>query len=190
MSPLLTVALPTTERLYTADDLLHLPVGSRYELIDGRLRQMPPTGDEHGSYTSDFSVEIGYFVRSRNLGRCFAAGTGFLLMRDPDVVLAPDFAFITLDRLPLSSPGRGFVPISPDLVVETRSPSDRGPAVQAKVQEWLDVGVRMVIDMDPVRRTLIVHCPNENPIHLTPADTLEGGDILPGFILPLSRLFP
>jgi Uma2 family endonuclease len=178
-----------TDRLYTAEDLLAFPPGARYELIDGRLRQMPPTGDEHGSYTIDLSTEINYFVRSRGLGRCRAAETGFLLARDPDYVLAPDFAFIAADRLP-PTPVRGFLPVVPDLVLETRSPSDRGPAVRAKVQEWLDAGVRIVLDLDPTRGTLTIYRPDSDPVALTSSDTLTLEDVLPGFALPLSRLFP
>lgn len=179
----------TTERLYTAEDLLAFPSGARYELIDGRLRQMAPTSDEHGSFTMDLSVEIANFVRARDLGRCYAAETGFLLAHDPDVVLAPDFAFVATNRLPAAR-SRGFVPVAPDLVLETRSPSDRGPAVRAKVQEWLDAGVRVVLDLDPARRILTVYRPGAEPAPLTPADTLDGHDVLPGFSLTLSRLFP
>jgi len=103
-------------------------------------------------------------------------------------VLAPDFAFVAADRLPPAR-GRGFVPVTPDLVLETRSPSDRGPAVLTKAQEWLDAGVRIVLDLDPVRRTLTVYRLGVEPVTLTPADALDGYDVLPDFSLPLSRLF-
>lgn len=66
--------------------------GYRYELIEGELKTMPPTGAEHGGFTSDISTEVGYFVRRNNLGRCFGAETGFRIAENPVMILAPDSA--------------------------------------------------------------------------------------------------
>jgi Uma2 family endonuclease len=181
--------MAVAERLYTAEELFAFPDDWHYELVDGHLEEiMSPTGGEHGLFTADLTVEIGSFVRRNSLGRCFAAETGFLLRRDPDTVLAPDFAFVAKDRLP-TSPVRGYLPVVPDLVLETRSPGDRPAAVTRKISHWLAAGVRMVLDLDPAARTLTVHRPGTPPATLTPADTLEGYDVLPGFALPLNRLF-
>lgn len=180
--------LPDIQRPYSAEELLRFPASLRYELIKGQLRPMAPTGDFHGSFTYDLGFEIGAFVRQNNLGRCFAAETGFLLRRDPDTVKAPDFAFISRERLTFPRTA-GFVPVVPDLVLETRSPSDRNAAVAEKIHEWLDAGVRMALDLDPAKRTLRVYCPGIPPQTLTPNDTLQGGEVLPGFSLPLQRLF-
>jgi Uma2 family endonuclease len=95
---------------------------------------------------------------------------------------------VSHDRLPEEEPG--YAEVTPNLVIETRSPSDRGPGVTSKIQEWLAAGVQMAIDLDPERRTLTVHRPGETPVVLGPDDTLDGYDVLPGFSLPLSRLFP
>jgi Uma2 family endonuclease len=125
------------------------------------------------------------------LGRFWAAETGFLLARDPDTVLAPDFSFIAKDRLSYQRTGRGFVPIPPDLVVETRSPSDRLTDMRDKMRRWLSFGVRMALLLDPIQKRVIVYTPDAaEPITLTRDDTLTGGDVLPGFALPLHRLFP
>jgi Uma2 family endonuclease len=183
-----SVPSPEAERLYTADELLRFPDTSHYELVEGNLREMAPTGDFHGVYTSNISIEIGWFVRQNKLGETFAAETGFLIRRNPDTVKAPDFAFISHERLTFPR-GTGFVPAVPDLVLETRSPSDRPAAVATKIQEWLEAGVRLAIDLDPAKRTLTVYQPGETPKMLSETDTLEGGEVLPGFTLPLSRLF-
>jgi Uma2 family endonuclease len=180
---------PITERLYTADELFAFPIDWHYELFEGRLEEMmSPTGGEHGLFTADLAVEIGYFVRASDLGRCFAAETGFLLRRNPDTVLAPDFAFVAKDRLP-PSPARGYWHVVPDLVLETRSPDDRPASVARKVNRWLAAGVRLVLDLDPAAQALTVHRPNQPPVPLMPTETLEGYDLLPGFALPLIRLF-
>lgn len=178
------------ERLYTAGELLAMPSDARFELVEGRLVPMPPTSDDHGSSTSDLHVEIGYYVRSSDLGRSYAAETGFLLARNPDTVLAPDFALIVRERLNYESTGRGYVPIAPDLIVETRSPSDRLTEMEAKIRRWLSFGVRIALLLDPQRKTVTVFETGNEPVTLTPDDTLNGGDVLPGFSLPLRRIFP
>jgi Uma2 family endonuclease len=181
--------LPDLKRFYTAEELLTFPADLRFELIEGRLREsMSPASGEHGYFTYDLAFDIGSFVRSHRLGHCFASETGFLVRRDPDTVLAPDFAFVSYERLP-QPPTRGFVPVAPDMIIETRSPGDRGPAVEEKMREWLSAGVRLAIDLVPSRRRVTVYRPGMEPLTLGTNDTLEGYDVLPGFSLPLSRLF-
>ena len=187
-APERTQDAPVMERLYTAEELAKFPSHWRYELIQGKLRKMPPTGESHGSYTADLTIEIGWYVRSNQLGQCYAAEMGFYLSRNPDNVKAPDFAFVAKDRLPAQR-GAGYMAIVPDLVLETRSPSDRTAGIRDKINEWLVAGVRMVLDLDPARRVLTVYRPDAEPVTLTETDTLDGGDVLPGFTLPLTRLF-
>ncbi len=93
---------------------------------------MAPAGDAHGAYTMDLAIEIGSFVRMHGLGRCYAAETGFRLSRNPDTVLAPDFAFIKKIRLS-GEPGAGYVSLVPDLVLETRSPGDTAREMADKI---------------------------------------------------------
>ena len=177
------------DRLYTAEEILRFPSDWHYELIEGRLQEMPPTSDDHGYSTIDLSGEIWAFVRANEQGRCFAAETGFLLEKDPDTVLAPDFAFVAKDRMDYLRTGPNFPPLAPDLVVETRSPSDRLTTMRNKMARWLSFGVRMALLLDPVKRTITVYRPGADPGTLSAADTLSGGDVLPGFELPLRRLF-
>lgn len=186
----MSVAL--SRRLYTADELERLPRSERYELIEGELVPMPPpAGFEHGGFTMDIAAEAGVFIRRNNLGQGYAAETGFLIARDPDTVLAPDFAFIVRERLqPHHAGSGGYGQVVPDLVLETRSPQDRPGAVADKVRRWLEAGVRIVWEMDLRKRILTVHRPDAEPESLGPDDLLSGGDILPGFSIPLRDLLP
>ena len=177
-------------KLHTAGDLERLSAeGHRYELIHGRLRQMPPAGGEHGSLTKRLDNPLTSFIYEHDLGECFTAETGFTVSRDPDTVLAPDWAFIHHDRVPHPLP-RGFAEVVPDIVLETRSPGDTRSEVAEKVALWLTAGVRVVLELDPGRRRLAVHRPGTEPQVLGEADTLTLGDVLPGFSVPLARLFP
>ncbi|MGC4042449.1 MAG: Uma2 family endonuclease [Armatimonas sp.] len=175
--------------LVTAEELFSMPDGERYELVRGELKESKmPTGDNHGAMTAWLSAHISIYIYSKGLGDCFAAETGFLVARDPDTVLAPDFAFITKARLTFSR-GGGYVRAVPDLVLETRSPSDRPREVAEKVKEWLDAGVSMVLELNPARKILTVYRPDREPIALGENDTFDGEELLPGFSLPLTVLF-
>lgn len=178
-------------RLLSADDLWRLGSDARYELVKGELRPMPPpAGDEHGSTTMSLSQRIGVFVEDNDLGRCYAAETGFMVAQNPDTVLAPDFAFVAKQRLP-GPPGKKFVPVVPDLVLETRSPGDRPGEVAEKVADWLAAGVGAVLELDLAGRVLSVYRPGaaDEPRVFGPDDTLTVPHVLPGFSLPLARLF-
>ncbi len=176
-------------RLITAEEFEQFNPEWRYDLIEGELRQMPPMpGYEHGILTAEFALEAGNFVRQHQLGKCFAAETRFIIERDPDTAIGPDWAFIARERLPHPTP-KGFVPIAPDAVLEVRSPSDRQPEVAKKIARWLRAGVRLVWELDPEARTLSIYRPDREPQRLGINDTLSGEEVLPGFSLPLRRLF-
>jgi Uma2 family endonuclease len=175
------------DRVYTADELRAFPADWHYELIQGRLRLIMPTGFGHGMRTNRLATAISVYVYANDLGECTSAETGFLLSRNPDTVKAPDFAFVIASRVP-ATPAEGYAALAPDLVIETRSPSDRLPAIETKIREWLNDGVRVVIDLDPQRHELTVHRANQSPAVLGATDTLTLDDLLPGFVLPLGRL--
>ena len=91
----------TLKKLFTAEELLHLPtVGRRLELVKGKVYEMPPAGARHGDVAMEIGALLRTHVRANQLGRVFAAETGFILRRDPDTVRAPDAAFVSGHRLP------------------------------------------------------------------------------------------
>jgi Uma2 family endonuclease len=85
----------------TAEEFAKFDPEWRYDLIRGELRRMPPQpGEEHGAITSDLSLELSLYVRDNELGQCYAAETRFIIARDPDTAIGPDWAFVAADRLP------------------------------------------------------------------------------------------
>lgn len=176
-------------KLITAEEFEKFDPDWRYDLIRGELRPMPPMpGAEHGTTTYDLAFEIGAFVRQHKLGRCFAAETRFTIERNPDTSIGPDFAFVAKERLPKKMP-KGFLELAPDLVLEVRSPSDRKREAGEKMERWLRAGVRLAWELNPVTRILTVYRPGRDPRTLGMEDALDGEDVLPGFSLPLRRLF-
>lgn len=182
---------PIVGQEYTAEELLDLPPEWRFELIDGKLREMRLPGNAaHGAVTALFIVSVMPFIQAKDAGDGFATGTGFLLRRNPDTVKAPDFAFVSHERLQDVARGASYLAAVPDLVLETRSPSDRAAGIQSKIHEWLTAGVRLVLDLDPEKKRMVVYQPETEPMTLEIDDTFDGGTVLPGFTLPLRRLFP
>lgn len=174
----------------TAEDLQDMPDdGMRYELVEGEMRVVAPAGYEHGRISGEIYFAIKGFVRAKGLGDVLAAETGFLLRRAPDTVRAPDVAFVRAERTPEPEQRSGFVHVVPDLVVEVVSPSDRAADVNAKALMWLDAGVRLVWVIYPETQVVAAHTP-DGVVHIVREDAvLDGGDVLPGFILPLRELF-
>jgi Uma2 family endonuclease len=180
----------SSEKLYTEADLERFSAqGYRYELIRGELIEMLSAGFYHGIFTDRLSSRLSVYVQDNDLGEGATAETGFKIEQNPDTVLAPDWAFIAKERLPTVWPRKGFMPVVPDFVLETRSPEDTKKEVADKVQEWLNAGVRMVWTLDPLAHTLTVHRPRLESRTFGPEDTLSGEDVIPVFTYPLSKLF-
>ena len=183
------MALETVTTM-TADELLAMPDdGYRYELIKGELRQMSPAGRKHGRIAASISRRLGQFVEENSLGETYAAETGFIIDTDPDTVRAPDASFISRERAEAVDEDDGFFPGPPDLAVEVISPSDSYTEVEEKALDWLRAGTLMVIVIDPKKQTATIYRDLDDICILTLNQTIEGGDVVPGWSLALSDLF-
>ncbi|MEK6299937.1 MAG: Uma2 family endonuclease [Acidobacteriota bacterium] len=184
--------MSTIARFITEDELLRMPRGSRYELIEGELREMSPTGYEHGKATGRFQGFLSVHVRSNDLGDVLAAGTGFVIARTADgraTVLAPDVSFVAKGRIPADADTRRYLELAPDLVVETLSPSDTAREVAEKAAMWLKAGVRVVLTLDPDSRSVKVHRSPNDALSLSNGDELDLDDVVPGFRCRVSDIF-
>ena len=182
----MTTAKP---KLLTADDLLCLySKGVRGELIRGVLHETMPAGLRHGKIAMRLGGRIDAHVAPAGLGHVFGSDSGVLLETDPDTVREPDIAYVSAERLPLDADVDGYCPVAPDLVVEIKSPSDSEREVDDKATMWLDFGVRMALVINPETGTIRVRQPDLPTVILTVDDTLDGGDVLPGFSCPVREI--
>lgn len=176
--------------LFTAEELERLPDNDRrFELVDGKLYEMPPAGARHGDIAMEIGALLRAHVRANRLGRVFAAETGFVLRHDPDTVRTPDAAFVAEERIPAEGPPDSYFDLAPDLAVEVVSPGDRARQIRDKVQDWLRSGTRLVWVIYPSRRTVIVHRARQEQVTLSEGDTLDGGEVVPGFECRVNELF-
>ena len=101
------VASATRVSLITAEELLERPDDDyKYELVGGELVRMSPTGAEHGVVTSKLARMLEQYLDTSYAGVCCGAETGFILQRTPDVVRAPDAAFVAAELPGLRCPVR------------------------------------------------------------------------------------
>lgn len=179
-----------TTRIMTAEDLWQLEDDEyRYDLIRGELIRMSPANYRHGILGMRIARKIADFADEHDLGEVPSSETGFVLARDPDVVLAPDAAYIRLDRVPPRDQQNRFAQLAPDLVVEVVSPSDLSRDVHTKVMEYLAAGVMIVWVVEPKTEDVTVYTPDRTARVYVTGDELDGGEILPGFKLPIADIF-
>jgi Uma2 family endonuclease len=180
----------TTAPLMTAEELFQLPDDDfKYELVEGGVIRMPPSGAEHGVV----AVNVGYllkgYVKAYDLGTVCGAETGFILKRNPDTVRAPDASFVAKERIPTEGIPRTYWPFAPDLAVEVVSPNDRFDEVQAKVAEYFAAGTRLVWVILPKTRTVLAYRSFHEVRSLSADDELNGEAGLPGFTCRVAELF-
>lgn len=187
--------MSTTTRLITADELLVMPHRDehgndcRLELIRGELKVMSPSKPLHGIICAEIAAELRDFVRGHDLGVVVGAETGFIVERDPDTVLGVDAGFISNERLPTIEDLDKFATSAPDLAVEVMSPSNTTREMEKKVALYFAAGARAVWVFNPKKRTAAVYTSPTDVKVLSEQETLEGGEVLPGFRLELSKLF-
>jgi Uncharacterized protein conserved in cyanobacteria len=174
----------------TAEKLLRMPKdGFRYELIKGELRKMSPAGSEHGKLVMRLAASLFRHVEANNLGVVYAAETGFKLSTNPDTVRAPDVAFVSRGRVEEAGKVEGYWPGAPDLAVEVTSPNDTYAEVEDKVLDWLSAGARVVIVINSRKHTVAVYRSLTDIVILTENDTIDGGNAVPGWTMPVGDLF-
>jgi Uma2 family endonuclease len=184
------MAMPNVRRYVTAAEFLsHSAAAGPSELVRGEIRVMTPAGAAHGLVAGTIFAALNAFVESRQLGVCFPDNTGFLLPGLGDTVRSPDVAFVRAERLPDQGIGPGWMNVAPDLVVEVLSPTETASELEEKLRDYRAAGTRLAWVADPTARIVSVRPTSAPESWVTEAETLDGGDVLPGFSLSVTRVF-
>ncbi len=157
-----------------------------YELIEGVLAPLPPRNFEHGVVQANVASTLFDFVHENSFGKVVGR-VGFTLGRNPDTVLAPDLAFIAAARYPEET--AGFPELAPDLLVEVISSSNTPGETERKMAIYLEAGVKVIWIVYPRQRQIVEHAPGNPPAVFTDADSLTGGDLLPGLAIPVADVY-
>ena len=179
---------PTPGTATEADVLeIHLRTKRLFELIDGVLVEKA-MGFPESMLAGFILTLLNQFVLPRNLG--LVAGEAGMMKLAPGLVLIPDVSFCSWDRFP----GRRFPTASlpdlvPDLAVEVLSKGNTRKEMARKRHEYFAAGARLVWEVDPKKRIVRVYIASDQFTTVIASDTLNGGDVLPEFALPLGELF-
>ncbi|GIV21509.1 MAG: hypothetical protein KatS3mg023_3260 [Armatimonadota bacterium] len=186
------MAVATAKKTYTIDDLWELShrTGKRLELVKGELRELTPSGWEHGRLCARIARLLDEYAEREETGIVLGAEAGCILQGgDHPTVRAADAAYVRTERLPQGVVPQRFGEVPPDLVVEVLSPSDTFSEVAEKVSDWLQAGVQLVWVVDPADHTVSVHRAGHPVRVLHEEDVLQGEEVLPGFQCKVSEIF-
>ena len=182
----------------TADDLAidadeatpGAPLPEFFEIIDGEVVEIPPMGINEIAIANELKQFLDAYLRDQPLGR-FYIETLHDLRPVVDRNRRPDAAFVSFERWPKDKPfPRGNAwPVVPEIAVEVVSPHDDAIELITKIHEYFRAGARLAwVVFQPVAQVYVYESTTSIRV-LGRGDALEGGDVLPGFRVPLAELF-
>jgi len=136
---------------------------------------------------------IFIFLQEHNLGALTGSQGGYKFAFDQ--MRMPDVSFVRWDSLDdpdeIEERNDAFLTTPPDLVVEVLSPGNTATEMAIKLREYAKAGVQLVWYVDPDRKEVDVYpkARVKAKVTLGVGDTLDGGTVLPGFTLPVAKLF-
>ena len=178
-----TTTLLTAEEFLAFPETLHKP-----ELVKGEIVTMAPVGGYHSDTQRKLAMLMGLHVDRGGYG-ALVVELGFRLAADPDTVRAPDVSFISAEQLRTTPLSAGFYPGYPDIAAEVVSPGDTATQLDAKVQDYLHAGTRLVWVVSPGTRSVAVYSPDGQVRMLGADDVLTGGAVLPDLRIHVSDIF-
>jgi len=161
--------------------------GCLCELVDGVLVEKA-RGYREGLIEMILGAALVNYNRVKRLGVITSASSMHQLR--PNLVRLPDIGYAFWSRFPQGRVTDDPVPrLAPDVAVEVLSPSNTRREMERKRAEYFAAGTQLVWMVDLDERTLTVYTAPDRYTVLREMDTLDGGQVLPGFSLPLKELF-
>ncbi len=184
LPPVLKLTDEQFEQLAAANRDLQLEVTAKGELII-----MPPTGGETGNRNFEVYIDLGIWNRQNLLGKAFDSSTGFRLPNG--ATRSPDASWVKMERWDAltAAQKKKFLPLCPDFAVELVSESDELEDVQEKMQEYIANGLRLGWLINPKDKQVEIYRPNQEVEILQSPRTLQGEDVIPGFVLDFQPIF-
>jgi Uma2 family endonuclease len=179
----LTVTSEQFDRLCADNRDLRLELTPNRELI-----VMAPAGGESSEKNGDLVADVIIWNRQTDLGRVFDSSGGYDFTALGGGKPAPDVSWIEKSRLE-GIKIVGFIPVVPDFVVELRSATDNLKPLQEKMKEYQRLGVRLGLLVNPKNRQLEIYRSGQDVESLEAPGSIDCGEVMPGFILNLSKMW-
>ena len=186
LDPVLRLTGEQLLELCSLNDAVRIELNAKQE-----LELLPPANPSSSNQNANITADLGIWVRANGAVVGFDSSAGFTLPNG--AVRSPDASWILKERWAKISDEEKhkFTPIVPDFVVELRSPSGRLRGIRAKMEEYIEHGVRLgwLIDQLDPRHRVYVYGPNAPVEVLEGPETLSGDPELPGFVLDLKPVW-
>jgi Uma2 family endonuclease len=187
LEPTSTTPPPTPARL-TAEEFFAKHENDRAELVRGFVKELFPVPDFlHGRACLRLGRYLDTYVDEKNLGRVVSNDSFSKLSHD--TVRAPDLAFVSYTRLPAGDVPHGLLDVLPELVAEVRSPSNTWTELLEKTGDYLAAGITVVVLVNTDLKAVSVYRAGFIQEDFSINDDLTLPDILPGFTMPVRKLF-
>jgi Uma2 family endonuclease len=183
-----TTNISSTTQLMTWESFEKLPDGDGYhrELIEGELQILPPPKSGH--------TEVAYRILQALVSAAAVADArafpeaGYKLSANPPSWVQPDVSVLRNARRKQTKHEDYFLG-APELAVEVVSPSESASDLDRKVDLMLTAGSLAVWVVYPEERRVRVFLPDGTSHRRVTDDTLSLPELLPGWELPVARLF-
>ena len=150
---------------------------------------MRPSGSQSSAKNFWIDLEFGKWLEQTGAGTPLESN-GRVTLPDGSV-RAADLAWITESKWSAVHPRQKerYAPVTPDFVIELRSPTDRLETLSEKMAMWMRNGVELAWLMNPTERTATIDRRNRGPELLDTISHVAGEGPVAGFVLPLERIF-
>ncbi|MBI5757949.1 MAG: Uma2 family endonuclease [Planctomycetales bacterium] len=165
----------------TPEELLTMPDGVNYELVNGELveRNM---GFQCSRIGTTITRLVGNYVEAHHLGWVLGADASYQCFPDDiDKVRKSNVSFVSFDCLAPADEPVGHCLVAPKLVVEVAAPTDTVFELSKNVDDFLEAGTEVVWLVNPCKQTVDVLRPDGSLRRLRADDEISGDDVLPGF---------
>lgn len=188
----LTVSLPAVAPM-TRDEFYAFCQANRDLRIErtaaGDVVIMPPAFSDTGNRNFNLAAYLWIWTEQEGTGLGFDSSSGFTLPNG--ATRSPDAAWLKAERWNALTDEEktSFAPLSPDFVMELRSASDTLAGLQAKMQEYMNNGVSLGWLIDRKNRNVYIYRPDQTPKIIENPDVVSGDPDLPGFTLPMAKVW-
>lgn len=188
----MTVSLPMVAPM-TQEEFYAFCLANRDLRIErtatGDVEIMPPAFSDTGNRNFNLAVQLGLWAEKDGTGLGFDSSAGFTLPNG--ATRSPDTSWIKAERWNAltAEEQASFAPICPDFVIELRSASDTLSGLQTKMQEYIENGVLLGWLIDRKSRTVYIYRPHQEPEILENPSQVSGDPKLPGFSLPMAKIW-
>lgn len=171
-------------RTVTIDEYLSNPAYRHAEWINGEVVELNVGTGQHGYIQLEIGFSLKSYLKQNPIG--FAYGELHCRLRIGTQIRyrIPDVCVVLDDRV------QGYLDRAPNLCVEIRSPDDSISDQLAKFADYFANGCQLGWLILPEEQSVLVLAPGSpSPRVARSADSLDGGNILPGLEIPVHSLF-